>query len=202
MMRTILFLHFHTESGHLNELIKQIPYAQEDTELYFIDISRREKETLGVDHLEYLNNHYEDDMPYVWNGQPAHIASVDQSPANMRLILLNAMRQNCRNRLNKNKFLAGENELEGRMQLFCKRPEFELISRGCNTYAVSCDLFGVRHWFGLRTSRPEPEQIHQMIRKIYLDQKFKFQQEIQQDAKLLDVLNSAIEDAEDKNPID
>ena len=201
-MRTILFLHFHAESGRLNELVKSIPYAPEDTELYFIDISRPEKEMLGVQELKYLNNHYEDDVPYVWNGQPAHIASVELPLAHMRLHLLKAMRQNSRNRLDKNRILAGENELEGRMQLFCKPPEFELISRGCNTYAVSCDLFGVKHWFGLHTSRSEPEQIHQMIRKIYLDQKFKFQQEIRQDTFLLDLLNVVIRNAERKISFD
>ena len=155
-----------------------------------------------MEHLEYLNNHYEDDVPYVWNGQPAHIASVELPLAHMRLHLLKAMRQFCCDRLDENRILAGENELSGRMQLFRSAPEPETVFRGCDTYAVSCDLFGVRHWFGLRTSRSEPEQIHQMIRKIYLDQKFKIQQEIQQDAKLLEVLNSAIEDAEDKNPVD
>jgi len=58
MMRTILFIHFNPGSGRLEQLVKRIPYAPEDSEMYWIDISRKEKEMLGAEKLEYLNNHY------------------------------------------------------------------------------------------------------------------------------------------------
>ena len=151
MMRTILFIHFNPGSDRLEQLVKRIPYAPEDSEMYWIDISRKEKEMLGMETLEYLNNHYEDDRPYVWKNQPAHIASVDLPLPHTRLRLLNAMRKDCRNRFEKNRVLAAENELSGRMLLFRSSPEPEIVSRSCNTYVVSCDLFGVRHWFGLHS---------------------------------------------------
>lgn len=202
MMRTILFLHFHPASGRLNELVKRIPYAPEDSELYFIDISRAEKETLGMETLKYLNNHYEDDVPYVWNGQPAHIASVEQSLPHMRLHLLKAMRQFCRDRLARNRILADENELSGRMQLFQPAFEPKIVSRRGDTYAVSRDLSGVTHWFGLRTSHSAPELLRQMIREVWLERKSNFQNEIRLDTSLLDLLNVAIRDAEGKTSFD
>jgi len=202
MMRTILFIHFNPGSGRLEQLVKRIPYAPEDSEMYWIDISRKEKEMLGVETLEYLNNHYEDDRPYVWKNQPAHIASVDLPLPRMRLRLLNAMRQFCRNRFEKNRVLAAENELSGRMQLFRSSPEPEIVSRSCNTYVVSCDLFGIRHWFGMHTpgnfQAPAPELLRQMIREVWLERKSDFKNEMRRSAKILGLLNSAIRDAEDK----
>lgn len=70
MMRTILFVNFLQETRQLRSIVKQIPYAPEDSEMYFIDISTADKEKLGVDALSYLNNHYEDDTPCVWLMQP------------------------------------------------------------------------------------------------------------------------------------
>jgi len=192
------FIHFNPVSGRLEQLVKRIPYATEDSKMYWIDISRKEKEMLGVEKLDYLNNHYEDDRPYVWKNQPAHIASVDLPLPHMRLRLLMAMRESCHNHFEKNRILAGENELFGRMQLFRSAPEPEIVSRGCSTYAVSYDLFGVRHWFGLRTSHLAPELLPRMIREVWLERKSDFQSEMRQDAKSLGLLNSAIREAEDK----
>ena len=205
MMRTILFIHFNPSSGSLEQLVKRIPYAPEDSEIYWIDISRREKEMLGAETLEYLNNHHEDNRPYVWKNQPAHIASVDLPLPHMRVRLLNAMREDCCARLEKNAHLADANELSGRMLLFRSQADFTIVSRGRDTLAVSCDLFGVRHWFGLHSpgkfQTPTPEVLRQMIREVWLERKSDFQNEMRQDAKilgLLNSLNSAIRDAEDK----
>ena len=202
MMRTILFIHFNPGSGRLEQLVKRIPYAQEDSEMYLIDLSRREKEMLGVETLEYLNNHYEDDRPYVWKNQPAHIASVDLPLPHMRLRLLNAMRKDYRDRLEENAHFADANELSGRILLFRSKAPFSVVSRGRGTFAVSCDLFGIRHWFGLHSpgnfQAPTPELLRQMIREVWLERKSNFQNEMRQDAKLLGFLNSAVQDAEDK----
>ncbi len=198
MMRTILFIHFNPGSGQLEQLVKRIPYAREDSEMYWIDISRKEKEMLGVEKLDYLNNHYEDDRPYVWKNQPAHIASVDLPLPRIHLRLLNAMRKDCRERLEKNGHLADANELSGRMLLFRSQAAFSVVSRGHGTYAVSYDLFGIRHWFWLCTSHPAPELLPRMIREVWLERKSDFQNEMRQDAKILGLLNSAIRDAEDK----
>ena len=91
MMRTILFVNFLQETRQLRSIVKQIPYAPEDSEMYFIDISTADKEKLGVDALSYLNNHYEDDAPCVWLMQPSHIASIHMPVKYMRLQLLLAM---------------------------------------------------------------------------------------------------------------
>ncbi|OQA82054.1 MAG: hypothetical protein BWY31_03463 [Lentisphaerae bacterium ADurb.Bin242] len=202
MMRTILFIHFNPSSGQLEQLVKRIPYAPEDSEMYWIDISRKEKEMLGAEKLEYLNNHYEDDRPYVWKNQPAHIASVDLPIPHMRLRLLKAMREDCRNRLEENANLADTNEISGRMLLFRSQADFSIVSRGYGTFAVSWDLFGVRHWFGLHSpgkfQMPTPELLRRMIREVWLERKSDFQNEMRQDAKILELLNSAIRDAEDK----
>lgn len=198
MMRTILFIHFNPRSGNLAQLVKRIPYAPEDSEMYWIDISRKEKEMLGVEKLEYLNNHHEDDRPYVWKNQPAHIASIDLPLPRMRLRLLNAMRKDCCNRLEENAHLADANELSGRILLFRSQVAFSVVSRGHDTFAVSCDLFGIRHWFWLCTSHPAPELLPRMIREVWLERKSDFQNEMRQDAKILRLLNSAIRDAEDK----
>ena len=200
MMRTILFIHFNPGSGRLEQLVKRIPYAPEDSEMYWIDISRKEKEMLGVETLEYLNNHHEDDRPYVWKNQPAHIASVDLPLPRMRLRLLNAMRKEFNNRLEKNQRLANENELSGRILLFRYKAPFSVVSRGRGTFAISCDLFGVRHWFGLHSPGkfPATELLQPMIREVWLERKSDFQNEMRRSAKILGLLNSAIRDAEDK----
>ena len=93
MMRTILFIHYDPKRNELCTLVKRIPYAPEDAEMYFVDISLADKEKLGVGDLKYLNNHYSDDQPYVWLNQPSHVASCSMPLKYMYLQLLKTMQK-------------------------------------------------------------------------------------------------------------
>jgi len=112
------------------------------------------------------------------------------------------MRKESRDHLEKNGHLADANELSGRILLFRSQAAFSVVSRGRGTFAVFCDLFGVRHWFGLHSpgnfQAPVPDLLRQMIREVWLERKSDFQNEMRQDAKILELLNSAIREAEDK----
>ena len=44
--------------------------------------------------------------------------------------------------------------------------------------------------------------LRQMIREVWLERKSDFQNEMRQNAKILGLLNSAIRNAEDKNPLE
>lgn len=93
MMRYILFAHINPETERIAYILKKTAYAQEDSEIAFLDISRQECEILGVDRIIYPTNHYDDDIPYVWDFHPAHIASLKIPLPYMRRLLLNAMQR-------------------------------------------------------------------------------------------------------------
>ncbi len=128
MMRQILLIHINPNTGKLVQLIKKIPYAPEDQEMYFIDISRQEMENLGVKHLSYLNNCYEDGIPFVWQDQPSHIASTELPMPYMRLRLLNAMKAECQLRCQQMEKAAVQDELSARTLLYPATPKPIIIS--------------------------------------------------------------------------
>ena len=200
MMRKILFIYANPKTCELLQLVKEIPYAPEDQTMYFIDISRQDMETLGVEHLNYLNNCYEDNIPYVWPDQPSHIASVDMPLPYMRLRLLKSMREECQHRYHEMEHTAIQSEFTVRTLLFSETPAPSVISRGDKVYAVSRDFFGTRHWFCLRLFSggipPAPERLHEMIRKNWVESRQTFRKQLDWQKFLLSKLNIAIEAVE------
>jgi hypothetical protein len=181
-------------------LSRKIPYAPEDQTMYFIDISRQDMEMLGTKHLNYLNNCYEDNTPYVWLEQPSHIASVDMPMPYMRLRLLKSMREECQHRYNEMEHTAIQSEFAARTLLYSGTPAPSVISRCDKVYAVSRDFFGTRHWFCLRLFSgeipPAHERLHEMIRKNWVESRQTFRKQLDWQKFLLSKLNIAIEAVE------
>lgn len=200
MMRKILFIHANPNTGKLLQLVKEIPYAPEDQTMYFIDISKQDMEMLGTKHLNYLNNCYEDNIPYVWPEQPSHIASVDMPMPYMRLRLLKAIKTEYLILQKALEQRAIQSEFTARTLLYPETPPPSVVFRGDKVYAVSRDLFGVQYWFCLRMHAGDAanasENLRQMIYSAWSDSRKNFRQQQDRLFCLLSELDFAIEAVE------
>ena len=197
MMRTILFVNFLQETRQLRSIVKQIPYAPEDSEMYFIDISTADKEKLGVDALSYLNNHYEDDTPCVWLMQPSHIASIHMPVKYMRLRLLLAMLRQFQNRYHLlDKATTACDSIGQILQRNILPQEIQLIARNRDVFTVRWNFCKEEHIFLFRGSQNVTHNLCRMIQQVRYEKKRTLQQQKIWIQNCLSAVTSAIEQAE------
>ncbi len=170
MMRTILFIHYDPECNGLYSLVKHIPYAPEDTELYFVDISPIDKEKLGVMELKYLNNHYADEQPYVWLNQPSHIASCSMPLKYMYIRLLRAMQIKFQKQQQLLGTMLADYDKQDQMWQRGDLPGFETTRmRGCSSVSGKWKILGKIHFFSVSTDRNAPATLCKMLRQVWLE---------------------------------
>ncbi|WP_288613549.1 hypothetical protein [uncultured Victivallis sp.] len=201
MMRTILFVNFLPEARQLRSIVKRIPYAPEDYEMYFIDISAADKERLGVDALSYLNNHYEDDTPCVWLMQPSHIASIHMPMKYMRLRLLQAMLRQFQNRYHLlDKAITACDSMVQILQRNILPQEIQLIARSRNVFTVRWNFGGEEHIFLFRDSQNVTHNLCRMVQQVRYEKGRTLQQQKIWIQNCLSTVTSAIEQAEYDKP--
>ena len=195
MMRTILFIQYDPKRNELCTLVKRIPYAPEDAEMYFVDISLADKEKLGVGDLKYLNNHYSDDQPYVWLNQPSHVASCSMPLKYMYLQLLKTMQKKFQEQL---EILDGILTTYDRENIMWQRgylPGFETTRmRGCSTVSGKWKILGKIHLFSVPADRNAPTALCKMLRQVWQEMR---QEVIQLNAVYHAVLRMIDRKAED-----